>query len=469
MNKFSRSASLLLIALAFLSLSLPTVAQSTLTGLSGPPTVSGGSLGPSFDPDPLPFEGISGGGSVRIALLNPNSGCLGRYSETPSFGFYLRQSVDLLRVFFIADDPDADATLIVRMPDQQYYCADDFEGGNNPLVDVTGNTTIGGVYIWVGSMYATPVTGTLYLSTDVDAHPFSVGQVVSSEEIALDPSAEPLAFVSAIGSQPYATLIFSMGGDVDIQSLGSDCAGYTTVEPIFRFGWNIPMGLLRIYLTPEDPAQNLSLIVLDPDGNYLCNDASMDTLHPTIDLEDPTPGTYTVWVGTMTPNEMFTGEIAVTRDRSYFAATEDEQLLTWAVMPESPPLDQNQIYENLTVGGSVDLSIGANGEDCLGYSTAMTTKSIGWMIRGPAFARVYFVPDDEDVDTTLAVLYSYNTWLCNDDSFDTLHPTIDIDVGQVGGPTLHIWVGTKDRDESVTGTLYLVYDEESNPASPATP
>src|SRR5690606_18036591 len=194
-------------------------------------------------------------------------------------------------------------------------------GGNNPLVDVTGNTTIGGVYIWVGSMYATPVTGTLYLSTHVDAHPLSVGQVVSSEEIALDPSAEPLAFVSAIGSQPYATLIFSMGGDVDIQSLGSDCSGYTTVEPIFRFGWNIPMALLRIYLTPEDPAHDLSLVVLDPHENYLCNNASMDTLHHTVDLEAPPPGPYTVWVCTIAPNVIFTGEIAVTRDNSYFAAT----------------------------------------------------------------------------------------------------------------------------------------------------
>jgi hypothetical protein len=339
-KKFARSASLLLIALTLLILPLPTIAQTpaiTLTGLTGAAAIDGGSLGPSFDPDPFPVEDVSGGGSVRLALLNPDSGCLGRYHEAPSFSFNLLQPVELLRVFFVADDPDADATLVVRMPNQQHYCEDDFEDSNNPLVDVVGNSTSGGVQVWVGSMYAEPVTGTLYLSASDSVNPNTVEESASATEEASE----------------------SM------------------------------------------PAESLELL--------------------------PERG--------------------------------DEVLLMVA--------GESLIYEDEIVGGAVNIEDHDLGEECTGYMAPQPIKGL-FFISAPQHVRIYFVAEN-DADTTLVVLDAFENWVCNDNSFDTLNPTVDFETAGSGGPRFTIWVGTHDPEETVTGTLYIVYDEESNTASPASP
>jgi hypothetical protein len=114
-------------------------------------------------PDPYAIPGSLGGGSVDVG--STNKACPGSYPALPSFGFLLPQAAPYLRIFFVSTDPKADAALIVRMPDGTWYCADDSLNSKQPLVDVIGNLSTGGVSVWIGSFNAgDSIPGTLYLT-----------------------------------------------------------------------------------------------------------------------------------------------------------------------------------------------------------------------------------------------------------------------------------------------------------------
>src|SRR5262249_10313173 len=114
-------------------------------------------------PDPYVIPSSLGGGEIDVG--EKDKACPGSYEALPSFGFLLPQPTVYLRIFFVADDPKADAALIVRMPDGTWYCDDDSLRSKQPIVDVIGNFSTGGVSVWIGSF--TPgesIPGTLYLT-----------------------------------------------------------------------------------------------------------------------------------------------------------------------------------------------------------------------------------------------------------------------------------------------------------------
>ncbi len=114
-------------------------------------------------PDPYAIPGALAGGDVDIGAQT--IACPGSYTDLPSFGFRLAQPTPDLRVFFVARDPQADAALIVRMPDGTWYCNDNSFHTQQPTIDVIGSRATGGVSVWIGSI--TPgesIPGTLYLT-----------------------------------------------------------------------------------------------------------------------------------------------------------------------------------------------------------------------------------------------------------------------------------------------------------------
>ena len=100
-------------------------------------------------PDPYAIPGALAGGDVDIGAQT--IACPGSYTNLPSFGFRLAQPTPDLRVFFVARDPQADAALIVRMPDGTWYCNDNSFHTQQPTIDVIGSRATGGVSVWIGS------------------------------------------------------------------------------------------------------------------------------------------------------------------------------------------------------------------------------------------------------------------------------------------------------------------------------
>jgi hypothetical protein len=122
-----------------------------------------------FQPDPHAREVTSGG---RIDASYLGGGCAGDVTSAPDYEVtYSAGSANLLRFYFVADDPTADTTLIVNDPTASWVCGDDSYDSSNPTVDFTAPEE--GTYdVWIGSWTSgANWEGTLYV-TELDSnHP----------------------------------------------------------------------------------------------------------------------------------------------------------------------------------------------------------------------------------------------------------------------------------------------------------
>jgi hypothetical protein len=108
-------------------------------------------------------------------------------------------------------------------------------------------------------------------------------------------------------------------------------------------------------------------------------------------------------------------------------------------------------------GGTVDTRYIGGG--CRGYATAAPDLSVRYTVQGfSSFLRFYF---EGNGDTTLIVNDPTGNWLCGDDSYGTLNPTIDINDPDSG--RYDIWVGSYTSGATVSGTLSITELDGNHP------
>ncbi|KXK24878.1 MAG: hypothetical protein UZ15_CFX003000139 [Chloroflexi bacterium OLB15] len=316
----------------------------------------------AIDPMAVPIDEFAApAGTIDLEALNPDARgprgllCEGFVSATPTISVTLPLAFPYLRVFFIAEDPQIDPVLVVRMPDGQWYCGDDVQQNLNPQVDIVGNAATGLASVWVGTYDgSTPARGTLYL-TRGQANVNDPLQAANLTGLAaFDPGAFPTAtrdpmvvvmpttppvfnnalptpagnqgFAAAV-LEPYAatnygetalvsavaphTLQAIAGGDVDATVLGGECVGFISAQPDYRLIWSGSFNTLRIFFTGDGDA---TLVVLDPNGTMHCNDDSFTTQSPTVDIAAAPPGVYNIWIGSYAPGGAITGTLRITED-----------------------------------------------------------------------------------------------------------------------------------------------------------
>ena len=120
-------------------------------------------LGPGFWPDPHTVDVVSGG-SIDVSALGIGTSCRGYATAAPDFELYLTGSFSELRVYFEADSPGDDTTLIINTPDGEWLCDDDSGGSFDPLLEF--EPAAAGYYdIWIGSYSVDEsVFGTLHIT-----------------------------------------------------------------------------------------------------------------------------------------------------------------------------------------------------------------------------------------------------------------------------------------------------------------
>ncbi|MCX7668832.1 MAG: hypothetical protein N2439_02005, partial [Anaerolineae bacterium] len=124
------------------------------------------------------------------------------------------------------------------------------------------------------------------------------------------------------------------------------------------------------------------------------------------------------------------------------------------------------IYTDVQAGGCN--KIGPNSLNvtpdlaCVGYYPGAPYLQVAWFSGGPNL-RFYFVPTDPAGDTTLLIYDPAGNVHCNDDSFGTLSPTVDI--ASPANGTYTVWLGSYGPG-SVAGRLYIVTND-STPVNPS--
>lgn len=112
----------------------------------------------------------------------------------------------------------------------------------------------------------------------------------------------------------------------------------------------------------------------------------------------------------------------------------------------------------VTSGGSINVASNITGTECRGFVTAAPDYRVNWS-GATSLLRIFFVGQG---DTTLVVNDAAGNWYCDDDSFGTLNPTVDL-VNPIAGQ-IDIWVGSFSSGSFVSGTLYITEMSAVDPA-----
>jgi hypothetical protein len=311
-------------------------------------------------PDPYPVPGvIAADGGVDVIALNPeintpdpNLGCEGFHTAAPTYTFEYLEAAPFLRVFFLADDPNADTTLIVRMPNGAWYCGDDSFNTAHPTVNIIGNFATGPVDVWAGPYTAGgQIPGTLVITrggadpTDparpsgyvAPAEPLvsedpaaleepSVGSTIGTipalefveNPLALNLGAPPHYGTASLSAgflpDPHTVSIFS-GGAVNSSLIDAACVGSISPEPDYRLEWTGAGGALRFTFTPNEVGDT-TLVIFAPDARFHCNDDAFGTQNPAVDFVSAPSGTYYIWVGSFEAGADVLGVLSITEDLS---------------------------------------------------------------------------------------------------------------------------------------------------------
>ena len=311
------------------------------------------------------------------------------------------------------------------------------------------------------------------LGIDVNAEPFS-GELFlgGGEERWLDPT-----LISALGGA-------SEGPGINAADLGPGCNVYIPFRPDVVVNWegqeNVD-ALKFFFLSMGDP----SMVLITPSGEVLCNDdLNPLVLDPYMEIKDPEPGRYVVFMGNYENDAVYPGFLVVTSHDVNPATMDLAQLFPRQVdprgIPEVLPLDLLKLDDpsaakpkggklsesdlpytaEYTAGGEIGaFNLDQLNELCTGFISAVPTLSFEWT--GNSNPLMMFF--ESNVDTTLQVLAPDGTFICDDDfkGSENINPglTLTPEKGKY-----HVWVGSFSPDVQATGKLTITNDSAAAPA-----
>ena len=110
----------------------------------------------------------------------------------------------------------------------------------------------------------------------------------------------------------------------------------------------------------------------------------------------------------------------------------------------------------MTSGGPVDVSYLGSG--CSGFATSAPDYSVNYTSGAFPTLRFYFIGSG---DTTMVINTPNGNYVCIDDSFGTLNPTIDFN--SPSGGRYDVWIGSYASGTFVSGTLYVTESTGNHP------
>lgn len=247
------------------------------------------------------------------------------------------------------------------------------------------------------------------------------------------------------------------GGPLDVGALavGEECYGNIDPRaPTLNMTFN--GGPLQISAEPEDdsggftPADDLTLVILDPNGGWRCNDDAQD-LNPVVSWADAPDGDYNIWVGNYAENERVAATISFTE---FVDVTDDDGGATLPGGASEICITCAPLYETVSSGAqtqTVDVTAGGDFDasqlsgNCVGLITGEQPDITVQHGGGPLSVSVR-----SEGDTTLVMNDSLGNWLCFDDT-DGLDPGYGWNNAPFG--EYRVWVGTFAAADAAPATI----------------
>lgn len=289
----------------------PEERPGTAFGITSDPTSTpGGSIDPDgepefavelqsgFMPDPEQFEVFVGGPVDSSAAIGGR--CAGFVSSAPNVVLDWDSADEgFLRIFA---ESEGDTTLIVNAPDGEWYCDDDGHYALNPRVDFD-EAESGRYAIWIGSFYQDEGLNATLNITETD---------LISADHQLDLEGAPTAGEHELSVGEELSIDVEAGGSFDLDAaIGNGlCYGYTTSTPTARIQYDAADAEQLVFTLESDG--DTVMAVNDSNGDWHCNDDSLDSLNAQVILPNAEGGQFDVFVGTFGDYETFDAVLNVT-------------------------------------------------------------------------------------------------------------------------------------------------------------
>lgn len=249
------------------------------------------------------------------------------------------------------------------------------------------------------------------------------------------------------------------------------CGGYAEAAPDYRVTWGGGSTRLRLHLVAAVPEDDLALVVRAPDGTFTCSrDFASGFFNPSIDFINPLVGEYVIWaaseaspltrsVATLYVTELPTSPETVVRagtrtQPEVLGLTARENAAAPVTLDAAAP--EPLAVPGLFAGGPVEIAalnpVPDPNQGCEGFLSAEPNVAI-YIPQPQPFVRAFAIGADETADVTLALRMPDGTWYCGDDSYGTLHPTIDV-VANLSTGMAYAWLGSFEP-EGAFAALYL--------------
>lgn len=251
-----------------------------------------------FTPDPQLMRGNMGG-TVDASRFNPS--CSGSVHPQPSH--VVRSRTGFRNIRFVVSS-EADATLMVRLPNGAVLCDDDGGEGLNPLIETA--SPAGEIHIWVGvwssrnegQPYTIGITELPHITASTLQAPTNA--VHARPGAGITPNAQP-AFGTATlrpGFMPDPHVVAGRaGGPIAASNIDPSCRGYISAQPSHVVMTQASFPNFRVVVNAGH--LDTTLVVMTANGQVFCNDdggAGAGT-NPVVQLRT-SPGPLRIWVGT---------------------------------------------------------------------------------------------------------------------------------------------------------------------------
>ena len=250
------------------------------------PTFGEETLTAGFAPDPHSIELVAGGPINARETID----CAGYIADAPDFRLrYVAGDLPLI----VSVRSDGDTTLVIRTPSGDWICDDDSGGSLNPLVTISDPSS-GPYDIWVGDFDGNSPSATLLISEMAGGAVVVDPALPAAPDYALGTTFGEVNLSSGFAPTPHSVAIVA-GGALDASVVGGDCRGAIAEAPDYRL--NFESGGLPLVISATSN-NDTTLVIRDPDGDWVCDDDSGDSLNPQVTITEPQPGRYDIWVGT---------------------------------------------------------------------------------------------------------------------------------------------------------------------------
>ena len=275
------------------------------------------------------------------------------------------------------------------------------------------------------------------------------------------------------------------GGEVDASLLSPDCKGFINRNPVATVNWTGDADMLRAFFYSDSDS---TLVVLTPDGKLVCNDnANEQLLDPVLDIKDPVPGKYRIWVGSAANRQRIPGILVLTAkpemnlDTFELAKLVRRPTIPVTLAKPAPGVAAAAVKQDIEAaaktapvlkpGVPLTVDVTAEGDVPL-FQFPLTKTCAGLVTAKPSFVfkivgqppqvNVFF---EGDADSTLLVVGNdLKTVECNDDAAAgaNLNPLVTLANPAEGAYA--VFVGRLDPTKPVKGKLTITDAANPSPA-----